>query len=275
MSLELLEVDLGPGVRAGFTTRAGGVSGGEHAALNLSIAVGDDPEAVRRNRLAVARLLGAPLAVAEQVHGCDIAEVAEPSWEDGRGPDVAEVAGASWQDGHVAGSRTPDPLAYVARADGLVTAGHVTLAVLIADCVPVLLADPVARVVATAHAGRAGVVAGVVGQAVRAMTDRGARPERIRAALGPAICGRCYEVGDDLRAEVAGPLPVAHSVTSWGTPALDLPAAVRFQLTAAGVRTVENPTWCTLEEDRFFSHRGWGRTGDRHGRQAGLVVLEP
>lgn len=275
MNPELLEVDLGPGVRAGFTTRAGGVSGGEHAALNLSIAVGDEPQAVRHNRLAVARLLGAPLAIAEQVHGCDVAEVADPTWEDGRGPDVAEVAHPSWPDRRGAGSPTQDPLAYVARADGLVTTGHVTLAVLVADCVPVLLADPVARVVATAHAGRAGVVAGVVGQAVRAMTDRGARPERIRAALGPAICGRCYEVGADLRAEVAGRLPVTHSVTSWGTPALDLPAAVRFQLAAAGVRTVDTPAWCTLEEDRFFSHRGWGRTGLRHGRQAGLVVLEP
>ncbi len=259
MSPELLEVDLGPGVRAGFTTRAGGVSAGEYASLNLSIAVGDDPASVRRNRLAVAGLLGAPLAVAEQVHGAD----------------VAVLEGPTGQDRHGAGSHTPDPLAYVARADGLVTTGHVTLTVLVADCVPVLLADPGARVVATAHAGRAGVVAGVVGQAVRAMTERGARPDRIRAALGPAICGRCYEVGEDLRAEVAAQVPVARAETSWGTPALDLPAAVRFQLGSIGVRVVETPSWCTLEDDRFFSHRGWGRTGARHGRQAGVVVLEP
>ncbi len=265
MNPELLEVDLGPGVRAGFTTRAGGVSAGEHASLNLSIAVGDDPAAVRRNRLAVARLLGASLAVAEQIHGADVAVLAGPTWQDPRGADVAVPDGPTWQ----------DPLAYVARADGLVTTGRVTLAVLVADCVPVLLADPGARVVATAHAGRAGVVAGVVGQAVRAMTDRGARPDRIRAALGPAICGRCYEVGEDLRAEVAAHVAVARAETSWGTPALDLPAAVRFQLGAAGVRVVETPSWCTLEDDRFFSHRGWGRTGARHGRQAGVVVLEP
>lgn len=248
--LGLLEVDLGPGVRAAFTTRAGGASSGEHASLNLSIAVGDDPEAVRRNRLAVAACLGSPLAIAEQVHGADVADV----------PGPRSVA---------------DPLAYVARADGLVTTGRVGLAVLVADCVPVLFADPVARVVATAHAGRAGVVAGVVGQAVRAMTARGARPERIRAALGPAICGACYEVPGDLRAEVAARLPMAHADTSWGTPALDLPGAVRFQLREAGVDVVDTPTWCTLEDERFFSHRGYSRTGGRHGRQAGVVALLP
>ena len=251
MSIPLLEVDLGPGVRAAFTTREGGVSVGAHASLNLSVAVGDDEGAVRRNRAAVALALGAPLALSEQVHGADVAEVA----------DVARVAA--------------DPLGYVARADGLVTTRRVVLGVLVADCVPVLLADPVARVVATVHAGRAGVVAGVVGRTVAAMTDRGARPDRIRAAVGPAICGRCYEVGEDLRALVSGAIPVARAVTSWGTPALDLPAAVRHQLDAAGVRSVTDPGWCTLEDERYFSHRGWGRTGERHGRQAGLVVLGP
>lgn len=236
----MIRVDLGPGVSAAFTTRADG---------NLSTAVDDDPAAVRANRLALAGLLGAPLALAEQVHGADVVPV-------------------------TVASLPADPLASVGRGDALVTTEDVTLGVLVADCVPVLLADPGAGVVATAHAGRAGVVAGVVGRAIEAMVDRGARPDRVRAVVGPAICGRCYEVPEALADEVGARVPVARATTSWGTPALDLPAAVRHQLGLAGVAAVALER-CTLEDEALFSHRGWGRDGTRRGRQVGVIRLLP
>ena len=237
MDVPLIRVDLGPGVLAGFTTRVGG--------FTLSATVGD-AAAARANRHALAAALGAPLAFAEQVHGADVVAVTR--------------AGLP-----------ADPLVPVGRGDALVTTENVALGVLVADCVPVLLADPEAGVVAAVHAGRAGVVRGVVGRAVAAMVARGGRPDRVRAAVGPAVCGRCYEVGADLRAEVSALVPAASATTSWGTPALDLPAAVLDQLAAAGVSRVTRTDRCTLEDDALFSHRGVAR-GRPAGRQAGVVV---
>ncbi|MET8509397.1 peptidoglycan editing factor PgeF [Streptomyces sp. NPDC004787] len=232
------------GAHFAFTDRWGGVSAVPYEELNLGGAVGDEPEAVRANRARAARELGldpARVVWMNQVHGADVAVVDGP-WESGPVPAV----------------------------DALVTASRgLALAVLTADCVPVLLADPVAGVVAAAHAGRPGMVAGVVPAAVEAMAGLGADPSRITARTGPSVCGRCYEVPEAMRAEVTAVEPAAHAETSWGTPAVDVAAGVRAQLARLGVRDVEDAGVCTLESRDHYSYRRDRTTG----RLAGYVWL--
>ncbi|MGX1311591.1 YfiH family protein [Streptomyces calvus] len=233
------------GAHFAFTDRWGGVSAAPYDELNLGGAVGDDPGAVRTNRELAAKSLGvdpARVVWMNQVHGADAVVVEEP-W--GERP-VSEV-------------------------DAIVTARRgLALAVLTADCVPVLLADPVAGIAAAAHAGRPGLVAGVVPAAVRAMTEQGADPARIVARTGPAVCGRCYEVPSAMRAEVAAVEPAAHAETSWGTPAVDVAAGVHAQLERLGVRDREQSPVCTLESADHFSYRRDRTTG----RLAGYVWLD-
>ncbi|MET7682226.1 peptidoglycan editing factor PgeF [Streptomyces sp. NPDC005423] len=233
------------GAHFAFTDRWGGVSAVPYEELNLGGAVGDDPDAVRVNRELAAKELDldpADVVWMNQVHGPDVAVVDGP-W--GTGP--------------------------VPRVDALVTARRgVALAVLTADCTPVLLADPVAGVAAAVHAGRPGMVAGVVPAAVRAMTELGADPARIVARIGPAVCGRCYEVPDDMRAEVAEAEPAAYAETSWGTPAVDVTAGVLAQLERLGVRDREQSPVCTKESADHFSYRRDRTTG----RLAGYVWLD-
>lgn len=244
-ALPMVEVDLGRGVRAAFTTRAGGVSSGTHATLNLALHVADDPGAVLANRRLVESWSGGPVRYATQVHGVGVAIV---------GPDRS------------AGSTS----ASVGEFDALVSASGATIAVLVADCVPVLLADPAAGVVGAVHAGRRGLADGVVQRALAAMVGLGARPGEIRAAIGPAICGSCYEVPAELRAEVAAVVGASWSTTSWGTPALDLPAGVAAVLAAAGVHRIDDLGICTATDERFFSHRAQ-RGGPATGRFAGVI----
>ncbi|MGW4274296.1 peptidoglycan editing factor PgeF [Streptomyces seoulensis] len=233
------------GAHFAFTDRWGGVSAVPYEELNLGGAVGDDPGAVRANRERAAESLGldpARVVWMNQVHGNDVAEVDGP-----------------W---------TTEP---VPAVDGLVTATRsLALAVLTADCVPVLLADPVAGVVGAAHAGRPGMVAQVVPAAVEAMASLGAEPARIVARTGPAVCGRCYEVPEAMRAEVAAVEPAAHAETSWGTPAVDVSAGVHAQLARLGVRDRERSPVCTRESDDHFSYRRDRTTG----RLAGYVWLD-
>ncbi|GAA3106574.1 peptidoglycan editing factor PgeF [Streptomyces goshikiensis] len=168
------------GAHFAFTDRWGGVSAVPYEELNLGGAVGDDPAAVLANRAAAAAGLGIDadrVVWMNQVHGRDVAVVDGP-WEAGR--------------------QVPSVDAVVTTRRGL------ALAVLTADCTPVLLADPVAGVAGAAHAGRPGLVAGVVPAVVEAMTGLGAEPGRIVARTGPAVCGRCYEVPAGMRDEVAG-----------------------------------------------------------------------
>ena len=154
------------------------------------------------------------------------------------------------------------------HVDGLVTArSGVGLMVRAADCVPVLLADASAGVVAAAHAGRPGVAAGIVPATVEAMRALGATD--IVAWVGPHVCGACYEVPEELRARVASVVPETWSVTSWGTPALDLGAGVAAQLAATGC-TMVPVAGCTREDPRWPSFR---RDGDGAGRFAGVVWI--
>ncbi|MFI0836379.1 peptidoglycan editing factor PgeF [Streptomyces sp. NPDC021140] len=233
------------GAHFGFTDRWGGVSAVPYEELNLGGAVGDDPVAVTANRELAAKSLGvdpARVVWMNQVHGADVA-----------------VVDAPWGD-------RPVP-----RVDAVVTAERgLALAVLTADCVPVLLADPVSGVAAAAHAGRPGLVAGVVPAAVRAMTELGADPARIVARTGPAVCGRCYEVPEEMRAEVAAVEPAAYADTAWGTPALDVGAGVHAQLERLGVRDRAQSPVCTRESADHFSYRRDRTTG----RLAGYVWLD-
>ncbi|WP_217616933.1 peptidoglycan editing factor PgeF [Cellulomonas sp. GbtcB1] len=247
MALPVLGVDLGPGVRAGFTTRAGGVSASPWAELDLGLLVGDDPAHVRENRARVAAWAGAPVAWATQVHGADVHVVGGP----------ADAAGDT-----------------VGEADALVSAvPGAAVGVLVADCVPVLLADAGARVVGAAHAGRRGLVAGVVQATLAAMVAQGADPGRVRAVVGPAISGARYEVPAAMRDEVDALVPGTACTTDAGTPGLDLPAGAAAVLRAAGVGDVRVPGWCTDADHRFYSHRRAQRAGTPTGRFAGVVAL--
>ncbi|MFI9718737.1 peptidoglycan editing factor PgeF [Streptomyces sp. NPDC052396] len=233
------------GAHFAFTDRWGGVSAAPYAELNLGGAVGDDPAAVGANRERAARALGLdPAAVVwmNQVHGRDVAVVDGP-WRSGEIPAV----------------------------DAVVTARRgLALAVLTADCTPVLLADPVAGVTGAAHAGRPGLVAGVVPAVVEAMTALGARPERMTVHLGPSVCGGCYEVPERMRAEVAEAVPEAWATTRQGTPAVDVAAGVLAQLGRSGVTGARRPAVCTLESADHFSYRRERVTG----RLASYVWLD-
>lgn len=232
-------VDAGPAVIRGFTQRAGGVSEGAYASLNLGSRVADDPAAVVGNRAALASALGIGvdrLVFVHQVHGNGVAVLdALPRVE-------------------------PEADALVTTRPGL------ALVVLAADCVPVLLADPAAGVIGAAHVGRPGMVAGTVAAVVAAMREAGA--DAIDAAVGPAVCGACYEVPQAMYDAATAVVPQARAVSATGTPALDIAAGVLAQLSAAGVRA-QHVLGCTRESENFFSYRRDPRTG----RHAGVIVI--
>ena len=219
-----------------FTDRYDGVSAVPFDSLNLALVGDDDPDAVRRNLdlLLEDFAPGAVLADMEQVHGADVA--------------LAE------------GPRRQCDALVSDRAD-------VVLMVRVADCVPVLLADPDAGVIGAAHAGRKGVAGGVISACVERMGQLDARA--ITAWVGPHICGRCYEVPAELQRQVADLEPVTASTTSWGTPGLDIGAGVTAQLDRLGIQ-VHDVSRCTLESPAHYSHR---RDGARAGRFAGLVRM--
>lgn len=228
-------------VRMAFTDRHGGVSAEPYGTRNLGGAVGDDPAAVAENRAKTAAELGLDeIVFMRQVHGADVAYVTEPF--PGEPPAL----------------------------DGVFTdRPGLGLAVLVADCAPVLVADPVAGIVGGAHSGRPGTEAGVVPALVAAMAARGAEPSRMVAAIGPAVCGLCYEVPAELRDRVAARIPEAWAVTRQGTPALDLRAGIVAQLRRAGVGDVRHDARCTIETPDLYSYRRERRTG----RFAGIVWL--
>ena len=225
------------------TDRRGGRSASPYDSFNLGAHVGDAPGDVAANRERLARELGVAgeaLVWMSQVHGNGVAVV--------DGPQESPV---------------PDVDALVTTTPGLV------LCVLVADCVPVLLSDAEAGVVAAVHAGREGVRQKVVPAALAAMGRLGARPSTITALLGPAVCGACYEVPREMQAEVARVVPSAAVRTRTGTPGLDLRAGVAEQLGRAGVGQVVHDPRCTVEDRFLYSHRRDGVTG----RQAGVVWL--
>ncbi len=215
-----------------------------YASFNLGEHVGDRPEAVAANRERLATGIGLPaqrLVWMEQVHGHAVTVIDGPR-------------------------SLPVP-----ASDALVTAQpRLAVAVLVADCVPVLLADPVAKVVAAVHAGRAGARAGVLPAALEAMQRLGARLEAVEVLLGPSACGQCYEVPEQMQADVQSRLPGSACRTRRGTAGLDLRAGLWRQLAAAGVARVGVDPRCTIEDPTLYSYRRDGVTG----RLAALIWIE-
>ncbi|NEW29334.1 peptidoglycan editing factor PgeF [Nocardia cyriacigeorgica] len=231
-------------VRRVVTTRAGGYSAAPYDSFNLGDHVGDDPQAVRRNRERLAETIGLPpqrLVWMEQIHGRNVEIVDGPRTE-------------------------PVP-----ATDALVTTvGGLALVVVTADCVPILLSDDEAGVIAAVHAGRIGARIGIVPRVLDAMVSVGARIDRIGAFLGPAASGRQYEVPAEMRADVERHLPGSATTTERGTPGLDLRAGLRRQLTTAGVGAVAVDPRCTIEDKTLFSHRRGAPTG----RLGGVIWME-
>ncbi|QXV55660.1 peptidoglycan editing factor PgeF [Amycolatopsis sp. TNS106] len=231
-------------VRRVVTTRAGGASRPPYDTFNLGDHVGDDAGDVYANRKRLAAELGLAedrLAWMEQVHGRTATVV------DGSETSAAEAT------------------------DALVTAEPgLALVVLVADCVPLLLADAEAGVVAAVHAGRVGARVGVVPAAIDAMRSVGAEPARTEALLGPAICGDCYEVPAEMAADVEKHVPGSACKTRKGTPGLDLRAGLWRQLADLGVGKIGVDPRCTNEDKTLFSFRRDGTTG----RIAGITWLD-
>ena len=203
----LIEVDLGPRARGYFTTRGTGAPSvpeattgpsageGDYAGLNLAAHVGDDPARVAASRALLEDALGLErggIAWMNQVHSATVARAV---------PGDVPTADALLLDTRGAG---PRPLA---------------AAVLVADCVPVLLASDDGAVVAAVHAGRKGMLDGVVEAALGAMAEAGVEPCAVHAAIGPCVCGRCYEVPAQMRDVAAERSPASRAVTWAGTPA--------------------------------------------------------
>lgn len=230
-------------IRRVVTTRAGGASVGKFESFNLGDHVGDDSAAVAANRKRLAGELGmAKIAWMEQVHGRTVTVV-----------DGTETAPAE-------------------ATDALVTATPgVAVAVLVADCVPLLLGDAEAGVVAAVHAGRVGARIGVVPATLKVMREAGADLRRIEVLLGPAICGQDYEVPPEMARDVEQHLPGSLAKTRKGTTGLDLRAGLWRQLADAGVGKIGVDPRCTFEEHSLFSYRRDGTTG----RLAALTWTEP
>jgi len=259
------------GADAVVTARSGGVSSGPYESLNLSLSVGDDPGCVLENRRRLAPAFGAKLGdfvFARQVHGAGVRVVTDADRGTGAYPpdDAIGSAGEAGRAG---------------EADALVTTSPgVVLAILTADCVPVVLHDPVAGVLACVHAGWRGTVAGVTAAALAAMRRLGARPADVTAGIGPAIGADRYQVGPDVHEAVTrtfGPAAAGFIRPDPSAPGrwlLDLWAANRHALRQAGVpgpriHTTDIPTGPV--PGHFFSDR----TARPCGRLALVARLRP
>ena len=233
----------------GFPERTGGVSLGPRASLNLGVRWGDDREHVAVNRRRLAEHAGydpEALQIMRHVHGTDVWTVGEPVDDD-------------------------------ATFDGLVCdrVGPV-LAAFAADCIPILFAEPDARICGAAHAGWRGTVAGIARNVIARMVSLGARPERIRVALGPSIGPCCFEVGPEVVAafrEAFGDLP-GMVVAGPRKDHIDLRVATRAVVERAGVAAdhIDDRPPCTqCETERFFSYRRDGKEGGMHMAFIGMV----
>ncbi|SRR5579884_396110 len=243
-----------PGLVHGISTRAGGVSEGPYAALNVSLMVGDERARVLENRARLARALGAP---PEQVYTC------------------RQVHGAAWR--VVDAETTPADIEREPLDILLCSRPGSRLLLKFADCTPLLLWDPRRRWVAVAHAGWRGTAQRVATVAVQALVDSaGSEPADLWAGIGPAIGGCCYEVGDEVIAAVAATLPAPAAAVRPGRGTrrhLDLAEANRQQLVAAGLapERVLSARCCTAcHSDTFFSHRVQGLPAGRFAVVAGV-----
>ncbi|MGE0151309.1 MAG: peptidoglycan editing factor PgeF [Reyranellaceae bacterium] len=245
-----------PGIRHGFFTRRGGVSDGLFASLNCGLGSGDDRSKVAQNRARAAHAFDLPaerLLTVYQIHSPEVVAVAQP-WTPQQSP----------------------------KADALATdRPGIMLGVLAADCAPVLLADPVARVVGAAHAGWRGAQAGVVDSAVAAMEKLGAQRRHIVAAIGPCIAQASYEVSDDFLAPFLQQDPANARFFApgrrEGKKQFDLPAYLAHRMARLGLGGIAVSGRDTqAEEDDFFSYRRATLRGERdYGRLLSAIALEP
>ena len=238
------------GVRHAFFTRQGGVSTGIYAGLNVGLGSKDDPDAVRENRRRTAAHLGGTLVTAYQVHSAR-----------------AIIADGAWPD------ETPQADAVVSATPGVICGA------LAADCAPILLADPEARVVAAAHAGWQGALQGVAEATIARMEELGARRGRIVAAVGPCIGPASYEVGLEYVQRFTEIDPAFAQYFAKGVSPdkrqFDLPAFVMSRLDAAGIAACE---WIgrdtCAEPDLFFSNRRAFKLGEPdYGRLLSAITL--
>ena len=234
-----------PNVRSLLTTRDGGTSLGPYASLNLGRHVGDDPQAVATNRSRLSKRLagaGEPLWL-EQVHGTRVVDAA--AFSSNETPPQADAA--------------------FSRSEGVVCV------VMTADCLPVLFCDDAGSVVAVAHAGWRGLLAGVLEETIVAM---GLPGSALMAYLGPAIGPQAFVVGDEVRsAFVAADEEAARAFTpsSPGKWLADIYRLARQRLAGQGAERIFGGSYCTVSEaDRFFSYRRDGRTG----RMAAMIWLD-
>lgn len=220
----------------------------DRSAGNLADHVGDDPASVAANRARLAELIGLPgssVVYMEQIHSPNVTEVTSELLE--------SLDGAA-----------------VEVTDALVTTlPGIALVVLTADCVPVLLSDDEAGVVAAVHAGRIGARNGIVARTVERMVELGATPSRIHALLGAAAAGEDYEVPESMAEDVESRLPGSRTVTTAGTPGLDIRAGLTRQLLGLGVRAIDADPRSTISSENFYSYRREGVTG----RQASVVWM--
>ena len=246
----MIQAEVLAGIRHGFLGRAGGVSSGILAGLNVGTGSGDDSQAIAENRRRAvdAIMPGAALATVFQVHSADAVAVEHPWPHDDR-----------------------------PRADAMATdRPGLLLGILTADCAPVLLADSRAGVVGAAHAGWRGALGGVTDSAVAMMEGLGARRERIAAAVGPCIGQESYEVDEAFRERFIADDPAnAGFFTAHPKPRFDLASYVAGRLRSAGVGTVgalDLDTYASPE--RFFSYRRSTHRGEpAYGRQFSLIGL--
>ena len=244
------------GIRHGFFTREGGVSEGLYTSLNCGLGSGDDPARVSENRARVAASLDLPsdrLVTCYQVHSPDVVTVDKP-WTPGTGPKVDAMVST--------------------------TAG-IALGILTADCAPVLLADPEARVIGAAHAGWRGALTDVLSATVKSMLTLGAASGRMVAAIGPCIAQRSYEVGPEFPAPFIATDPAnerffAPATTTAGKFHFDLRGFVLSELEKTGLKRVYELPHDTCREERFFSYRRSCLRGEKdYGRSLSAIALEP
>lgn len=225
-------------IREFFTSRHGGVSAGQYSNFNLALHVGDELASVLENRQILAKALGLTVDrvfYMDQVHGNEIAVIER--------------------------SR---PFSQNPKVDALITKESGTaLVVLVADCIPLLFRSPSA--IAAVHVGRAGLVSGIVEEIIAKLNLFGAKNNEISAAIGPAICGNCYEVSTEIYLDVVAKYPA--TATTLEKHRLDLPAGVISILDSFEIEYSRENS-CTSHGENFFSYRRDGVTG----RQAGVIA---
>lgn len=237
------------GLKHAITTRSGGVSQGAYSSLNLAFHLSDVAEHVCENRIRLANALSykpSTLVAAQQVHGANVQVV------------TREYSGRGALDFD---SAIPD-------CDALITNEHdLPLLIQVADCAPIVIVDPINKVLAVVHAGWRSAVASITSKTIEVMRDHfNCEPGNVRCGIGPCLCTSCFEVGEDVTGEVES-TTIARN-PKWPKPHLDLRKLIQLDLERAGVlpSQLEVMHHCPrCETSTFFSHRGQNGKAGRFG----------